>query len=107
AGGWMQPGRGGETHNVIRDSVVFGSVVQARDVGGVSPTPDGWAAGVFGSSLWDHVGQEADFYRGRVCAAAAHLEGVVTDLLPRLADDPWLEPGFATRLLERIEWLWS
>ncbi|MEV6824496.1 hypothetical protein [Amycolatopsis sp. NPDC051102] len=103
----MKADRGGETHNVVRDSVVFGSIVQARDVGGVSETPDGWAARVFGSSLWEHVGQEADFYRGRVCAAAAHLENVVTALLPRLADDPWLEPGFPTRFLERIEWLWN
>lgn len=103
----MPLGREGETHNVIRDSVVFGSVVQARDVGGVSTTPDGWAGRVFGSSLWEHAGPEADFYRGRVCAAAALLQAEFTALLPRLADDPWLDAGFATRFLERIEWLWS
>ncbi|WP_103352760.1 hypothetical protein [Amycolatopsis sp. CA-128772] len=97
----MQPGRGGETHNVIRNSVVYGSVVQARDVAGASVTPQGRAGRVATSSLWDHVGRGADFYRARVSAAAAHLETVVTALLPRLAD------GFATRFLERIVWLWS
>ncbi|MET8849736.1 hypothetical protein [Amycolatopsis sp. NPDC004625] len=103
----MPLGREGETHNVIRDSVVFGSVVQARDVGAVSAAPDGWAGRVFGSSLWEHAGPEADFYRARVCAAAALVQAEVTALLPRLADDPWLDAGFATRFLERIEWLWS
>ncbi|MFI6280367.1 ATP-binding protein [Streptomyces sp. NPDC050988] len=107
------------SHNMVGDCTVAGSVVQIGSVDrlmiqqatsaerSASATEDGWAAHARGSSVWEHVPESRDTarYRELAASAATRLAVLRDEAEPTVAEDPWQEPGFAPRFAERIEWL--
>ncbi|WP_380281871.1 ATP-binding protein [Kitasatospora purpeofusca] len=112
----------GSTWNSVAGDARVGLVIQGgqvtvhsygdrRDSGAV-PTPpaDPWVRAVRESRVWDHVPDDRAPHRSRpevaeVAEAARRLAVLRDEAAAALADDPWYDPGFAERFLERVEWL--
>ncbi|MEU7283176.1 ATP-binding protein [Streptomyces sp. NPDC045431] len=109
---------GGNSRNVVGDSTVVGSVVQAQNIGQLTihqaPVPlvpsgaeDPWVSAVRGSAVWKHVpdSRDAGPHREAAAAMAGALARLRDAAEARLADDPWQDPHSALRFAERVEWL--
>ncbi|GAB2999548.1 wHTH domain-containing protein [Saccharothrix stipae] len=99
-----------EVNNSISGSIVFGDVIQAGALGqphDVFAGADEWVVRAVGSTVWTHVPAERDpgGFRHHVHHCVRRLVELRDGVEPRLTADPWHDPGFALRFLERVEWL--
>ncbi|MFE6865777.1 hypothetical protein ACFVFS_04410 [Kitasatospora sp. NPDC057692] len=109
----------GSTWNSVAGDARVGLLVQGGHVtvhsygdrrdSGTAPTPpaDPWVRAVLASRVWDHVPDDRAPHRSRpeIAEAARRLAALRDEAAAVLADDPWYDPGFAERFLERVEWL--
>ncbi|MFB7471532.1 ATP-binding protein [Kitasatospora sp. NPDC056184] len=109
----------GSTWNSVAGDARVGLLVQGGHVtvhsygdrrdSGTAPTrpADPWVRAVLASRVWDHVPDDRAPHRNRpeVAEAARRLAALRDEAAAALADDPWYDPGFAERFLERVEWL--
>ncbi|MFI6103401.1 ATP-binding protein [Streptomyces sp. NPDC051310] len=111
------------SRNVVGDSTVGGSVVQAQHIGQVTihqtsaagvpyarvpaRADDPWVSAVRGSAVWKHVpdSRDAGQHREAAAAVAGELARLRDAAGARLAGDPWQDPHSALRFAERVEWL--
>ncbi|MFI7326664.1 ATP-binding protein [Streptomyces rubiginosohelvolus] len=97
--------------NTINGGVYEGAVIQAAEVTVQAPlasaTPsEPWVRAVQESGVWAYTApRDAEAQVRHAARLAGRLAAVRDAAEQRIGEDPWADPGFATRFADRVEWL--